>query len=202
MRLFKKEVVTLLASMAFLCTTSVSADASEATIKFFPDIQAKENSKEKINYVTVSFPGTIYKDKPTFDQKKLNGSKLEAEEAFMIRFIDANARGEPEQVLDMWNPPERADIKERIAKGDIFKRNQALHTSIAESRFVARMNYGPFILLYVEHYRPPSDYRVKLYPILNKDGQYFATNLLTHDFFYNRIAADLEQYFDRSQTKK
>ena len=120
----------------------------------------------------------------------------------MLNNFETDSIFTPEQVLDMWNPPERENIKEILSKGDIFTRNKALHSSIVESRFVARVNYGSFVLFYVEQKRLPSDYKVKMYPFIEKDGQYFASNMLTSDFFYSRIASDLEQYFVKNRIEK
>ena len=194
MWVFKKLAMCSIACICF----STSAIADEAVIKLYPDNPVNG----KTNPVSVSFSGSIYKDKPLLNFKSPNNSKLSIAELALIKFIEVNSKGTPEQVLDMWNPPERGSIKEILSKGDIFTRNKALYSSIVESRFVARVNYGSFVLFYVEQKRLPSDYKVKMYPFIEKDGQYFASNMLTSDFFYSRIASDLEQYFVKNRIEK
>ena len=150
----------------------------------------------------MSFSGKIYKDRPLLEQASPMGDKLSAAEVAVMKFVEVNAKGTAAQVVELWNPAERENIKNVISKEDIFTRNQALFSTITESRLVARMNFGQFIIFYVEHKRPPSDYKVKLYTFTEKDGRYFATNMLSSDFFYSQIAFNLEHYFDRSRIQK
>lgn len=193
----KKLIVSLVAGSCFIFAANAFADTNEVTIKFYPDAQ----TNAKTNPVSLSFSGNLYKDKPLLEQGKPRSLKLSAAETALAKFLDVNAKGTPDEVLEVWNPPERESIKAMVAKPDLFARNKAINANISETRMVARINYGVFTLFFVEHKWMTSDYKVRLYAFTEKDSQYFATNLLTSDFFYSRIASTLEQYFDRSRIK-
>jgi hypothetical protein len=198
MLILKKVTVNFAMAMAVLCTANAFAAGDKVVIEFYPDTQVTE----KKNPVNLSFSGKMYKGRPLLRQVNLRGAKQLAVEAALGKFIEVNASGTADQVVELWNPVERQSIKEMISKGDIFTRNRALFAAITESRLVARLNYGSFILFYVEHERSPSQHNVSLYTFTEKDGRYFATNALSKDFFYSQIAFDLPRYFDQGRIQK
>lgn len=198
MLILKKVTVNFAMAMAVLCTANAFAAGGKVVIEFYPDTQVTE----KKNPVNLSFSGKMYKGRPLLRQVYLRGAKQLAAEAALGKFIEVNVSGTADQVVELWNPVERQSIKEMISKGDIFTRNRALFATITESRLVARLNYGSFILFYVEHERLPSQHNVSLYAFTEKDGRYFATNALSKDFFYSQIAFDLPRYFDQGRIQE
>jgi hypothetical protein len=191
-------VVNFAMGTAIVFAANVFAVEGNVVIRFYPDIP----SAEKKSPVSLSFSGELYKERPSLSLANTSTAKLPAPEKALSKFIDVNANGTEDQVVALWIPSERESMKEMISKGEIFTRNKALFATITQSRLVARLNYGSFILFYVEHERSPSQYNVSLYTFTEKDGRYFATNALSKDFFYSQIAFDLSRYFSQGRTQK
>lgn len=185
-------------SVLLLYAPHVFAETQNVEITFSPDAVAAK----KINPVKLLFQGNIYKERPIFNKAKVSELNITPAETFIIKYIEVNTSGTQGQILEMWNPAEKDVVEKMISSKENFDRNRAFYSAIIESRFVAQVHYGSFVLFYIEHFSHSFGYKVKLYPLMKSGKNYYITNALEHDYFYNRIASNLETYFDRSSSKK
>lgn len=169
-----------------------AANFSESEIVFNPHGETK-------NPITIKFYGKLYKDKSSFAKLKSDGVALGEEEKFVIKIIDINTRGDKRELLSLWRPQERAALEPKINDPELYGKNVSLYKNVLSSRFVAMMQYGDYILCFVEHDLRGAGSYIKMYPIVRDNNKLYMTNKLAGDFFYENFAFQLGEYLKKTR---
>ena len=175
-----------------VCSTITVHAKNDEVITFYAN--EDENSKPTIS---LSFIGHVYKDRPTIKSLEKKGRKLIASETFISDLIEANKTKSQNEVLMLWNPQERKKVKKLIFDQTLFSKNRNYYSMVKETRFLARIQYGKYLLFYVEHSISNIGPQQKLYPLVKVGEQYYSSNGLTSDFFFKNLAFGLRQYFKK-----
>ncbi|WFP50819.1 hypothetical protein PL263_02050 [Methylomonas sp. EFPC3] len=161
------------------------------------------SDSNKSHPISLRFNGKLYTDKQknTFDQILSLGGGTK-EEKFIMQVIQVYKGGDKDAMLKLWNPSERSQIKPMMDDPVAYDKNLALYNNILSSKFLAMLQYGGFVLCYVEHDLKGVGPYVKLYPIKIEDKNLYLSNILMHDFFFQKIAFQLGDYIKQEVEKK
>ncbi len=152
----------------------VRADDKRIIIEFYPS-----GDSEKTNPVILSFNGKLYDDA---SQPELNeNSNLPDDEKFLAKVITTNSKGTLNDLVLLWAPEERQDIRRLASDSQLFEANQKAYSNITKSYLKAKIYYGTYIIFIVKHIDRVSGERFKDYPIKKVLGEYFLTNALSKD---------------------
>lgn len=154
--------------------TAPRADEGHITVEFFPADDAG-----KTNPVVLSFSGKLYDNLPLPEGGA--ASSLAGDEKFIAKVIETNRRGGLEEVLQLWNPPERPEIRKVASDPQAFEANRKLYATIGKSFLRAKIYYGSYVIFIVRHTDGGSGEIVKDYPLKKVGGEYLLTNLLGAD---------------------
>jgi len=149
------------------------------------------------NPVKLVFNGSLYEDKRTFHELLKDKAPLTDLQKFLMKVIEINTSGGKNQILSLWAPKERADIKKYVDNAQFFKKNTAFYRNVISSRLVAYIDFGNYSICYIEHNVKGIGKYVKMYPVVHIKKQLYLSNGLSGDFFYNNIAAQLMSYFKK-----
>ena len=150
------------------------AEGDRITIELYPS-----GESEKVNPVALSFSGKVYENLVLPDS--LEKSNLPDDEKFLAKAIAINKNGTLEEVLSIWNPSEREDIKKVASDPKIFEANRKFYSTIEKSSLKAKILYGTYTIYIVNHSDRVSGERLKEYPLKKVEGKYFLTNALSED---------------------
>ena len=131
-----------------------------------------------------------------------NRKKLEMEERFIFDVITHSAAGDREKILELWVPSERNGISQAMKSTEAFEKNSAFFRNIESTNIISVVKYGAFYLFFVEHEIKGIGSYMKLYPALLFAGEYFMSNALKGDVFYEKIASDLLPYMKNMKLAK
>lgn len=154
--------------------TAPRADEGRIAVEFFPAGDAG-----KTNPVVLSFSGKLYDNLPLPESGET--SSLADDEKFIAKVIATNRRGGLEELLQLWNPPERPEIRKRASDPQTFEANRKLYATIGKSFLKAKIYYGSYVIFIVRHTDGGSGEIVKDYPLKKVGGEYLLTNLLGAD---------------------
>ncbi|WP_139181407.1 hypothetical protein [Thiohalomonas denitrificans] len=187
--------IVLIAFALLLVSGQTNADQyAGQTIVFAPD---KTNEKP----VILSFQGKLYQRNATFERLQKRGAEPTREEMFVINLVETNRSGTEEQILSLWKPSERSAMRKQVSNPRMFNRNRSLYKNIKTSSFVAMVNYGDFVLSYVEHELRGAGPYLKMYPLFVSGKDVYLSNALMGDFFYEKIASQLGDYLASKKQK-
>lgn len=149
---------------------------STQSMTFYPKVAGAGRASE--NPVTVSFNGRTYEG--GWWLSRTEDSALTEAETFLANVIETNRDLSPDEVLELWNPPERDEVRSMVSDPEMFAANRRFYRGIEDSALVAKILYGPYILFYVQHVGAFDDF-IKEYPVLQTDTGYYLTNALQDD---------------------
>lgn len=175
----------LSAVLFFICTacafTPVAAGQTDPrayegriSVEFFPTGEA-----EKTNPVVLSFSGKLYDNVLLPEPGK--PSALADDEKAVAKIIATNRRGTLEELLQLWNPPERTEIRRLASDPQLFDANRKFYGTIAKSFLRAKIYYGSYVIFIVRHTDGASGEVMKDYPLKRVGDEYLATNALSND---------------------
>ena len=120
-------------------SSGATGEEKRITVEFYPP----GSGAEKTNPVTLSFNGRLYEDLPlpeSGEASTLGGAAaLGAEEKSLVNVIATNRRGSLEEVLRLWNPPERAEVQKMAADPQTFAANQKFYGNFAKTFLKAKI---------------------------------------------------------------
>lgn len=149
---------------------------STQSMTFYPKVAGGGRAEE--NPVTVSFNGRTYEG--GWWLSRIEESALTEAESFLANAIEANRDLSPDEVLELWNPPERDEVRSMVSDPEMFAANRRFYRGIEDSALVAKILYGPYILFYVQHVGAFNDF-IKEYPVVETGSGYYLTNALQAD---------------------
>lgn len=196
-----KKIVSLrVVSLFFFSLYSVlsfSTELEETNITFRPNLNVGVERTIKM-----SFKGHVYSEKDKKLFKKLmdpsSDFDLNEVEKKAIEIVKVNQLGDKDRIMKQWNPPERDKIKKMVDDQVTFQKNLSFYKNIRSTTFVAIMQYGDYFLCFLEHDVQGIGSYIKIYPLLKgKDGQIYLSNLLMNDFFFDKIAFSLLEFFKK-----
>jgi len=164
------------------------------------DVSAESHSRQIIDFpmsngskvVNLSFEGEV------FTHENAEAIKLSSENpinSFVARVIAANISKQPNKILSLWAHSERDILSQAINKPSALERNASLYKNIQRSKLLGYIEYGDYVICYIEHLvnGMPQPY-LKLYPLIVKGQDIFQTNQLSSDFFFSKVSYELGNY--------
>jgi hypothetical protein len=146
-------------------------------VDFFP----AQPDAEATRPVTFSFDGKLYGDGLWFSGVAGHEDTLEPDERFLLEVVRVNASGSPDEVVGLWAPGDREELRATVADAEMFGSNQAFFAKVADSAFLAKIAYGPYVVFMVRHTGSLMDDFVHMYPMVRQDDGYALTNVLQDD---------------------
>lgn len=165
----------------------------------FP-VQGEADNKVVLNFIGKDFTGR--KQITLVSSEGKNRKNMEIEERFIADVIAHSAAGDREEMLMLWAPSERDEIAQLMKSKEALEKNSAFFRNIKSTNIVSVVKYGAFYLFFVEHEIKGIGSYMKLYPTLSFAGEYFMSNALKGDVFYEKIASDLMPYMKNMKPAK
>jgi len=94
--------------------------------------------------VTLSFVGQIYKPETA-------SRATTPDERFVMRIVAVNATGTLDEMLQLWDTAERDDVRRMASNPSNWDANRKLYAAMTGTSFVARMEYGEYLIFFVKH---------------------------------------------------
>lgn len=161
-----------------LSTYSMSAMAAEKILfDLFPE-------GENINPVSLAFTGKVYTESWWFDEVSKGIYPAADDEKFIIKIVDTNLSGTPQDVLNLWAPAEREEMKSLIFDTNIFANNRAFAKKVQASAFMVKILYGNYTIFLVQDSGTTIGDLITTYTLKKVDNSYYQTNLLEADPVY------------------
>ena len=154
--------------------TAARADEGRISVEFFPADDAA-----KTNPVVLSFSGKLYDNVPL--PEAFESAPLAEDERFVAKVIATNKRGGLEELLQLWNPPERPEIRKLASEQQTFEANRKFYSTIGKSFLRAKIYYGSYVIFIVRHTDGGAGEIMKDYPLKKVGGEYLLTNTLSSD---------------------
>jgi hypothetical protein len=115
-------------SVVFL--TRLTAESQTISLELKPEgIMSPSGSP-----VIITMKGKVYGNDCWFDEAGVAFTPSE-DEQFIMKVVDMNGSGTPEEVLSLWSPDERDEMRSLITNADLFRRNQSFYQNIKFSCF-------------------------------------------------------------------
>jgi hypothetical protein len=146
------------------------------TIEFYPPL-----TQGKTHPVTLSFDAHVYSGNSRFQELAKDPSQLTEDEKFLISVVQANTSGSGADIVALWEPNEREEVKQLVNDNELFVGNRAFYTKIQDSTLRAKIYYGSYILFFVEHSGEAFAPLIKEYPVKATGSGYYLTNALQSD---------------------
>jgi hypothetical protein len=153
---------------------SESAEDTKITVELYPQ-------GDTTNPISLIFNGKVYTESWWFDEVVKNTFIASDDEKFIINVVETNQKGTPEDVLTLWSPAERDQMKSIIFDTDAFAGNQGFYKRIQSSAFMAKILYGSYIIFLIQHTGNEIGNLIHEYPTLKVDNNYYLTNKLQSD---------------------
>lgn len=139
---------------------------------------------DKSNPVVLMLDGKIYDDGWWFDQIENKQLTATEDENFMLKVIKTNQSGTPQDILNLFMPEERENMKTLILDPNLFSGNQAFYKKIKYSAFMSKIYYGSYIIFSIQHTGDVIGNLINTYPIKKVDNGYYLSNTLQNDPVY------------------
>lgn len=156
-----------------------------------PQVITLPLSSEK-NSVSLSFNGAIFDsdNAPLISESSSNEINV-----FIYKIIQANKNKSPEEILKLWQPEDKNEIKSLMSNAKYLERNSAFFRNIKNSRLMGYIEYGDFIICYIEHdVKGMSSLYLKSYSIIIDNNKLFQTNKLSNSFIFANIGYELGKF--------
>jgi len=155
---------------------SEGAEDTKITIQLYT-----EGDSQTINPVSLMFNGKVYTESWWFDEVVKNTFIASDDEKFILKVVETNQKGTPQDVLNLWSPSEQDQMKSIIFDADAFAGNQGFYKRIQSSAFMAKILYGSYIIFLIQHTGNEIGNLIHEYPIIKVDNNYYLTNKLQSD---------------------
>lgn len=103
------------------------------------------------------------------------------DEVFLRRSLEVGRNGSLEDLLALWAPGERDQVRSFFAEGSTFEQNRATFRGMTASRLRLRMAYGHYVLYFLEHVLANGRSFLQGYTTLRNEQGMFFTNRLQSD---------------------
>lgn len=164
-----------------------AGETKRQEVEFYP-----ARTEVKKHPVTLSFDAKVYPKGSWFSKLQEKGA-LGADEKFLVGSVKANADGTLDDVLALWLPEERDEIRKLASNTELWEGNRNFYRMIRASAFVSKIFYGAYVIFFVEHTGTGFEPMIKPYPVKEVDGRYYFTNALQDDPIF--------QYFTTAYAK-
>jgi hypothetical protein len=143
--------------------------------------------------VSFEFTGRVLAEPLDLLQKEpTKDAELKKFQAFFKKLYTANKDGAKTDVLGLWNPDERKAIDQGTdAKSEAD--NKAKFQSITAMHLKMIMAYADYYICYVEMVFGGDKSFVMKFPLLTSNANFFLTNKLNGDYFYDNISHLLDR---------
>jgi hypothetical protein len=165
--------------------------AEKFTIELFP-----KGDTSKANPIVVSVNGEKYvapvavPDDP--DKVSVSVPGL----GFLASLVKIGKSGSLEEILQVWTPADRPNIKAIFASPAILEGNRKLYAGIQRSELLMRIDYGStYSIFFVRHIQPARSF-VKDYPALKSGDRYQLTNVLQEDPAFSMVSTRIAKSLD------
>lgn len=165
---------------------------AEHSVELYPE--TPEAATATRNPITVGFNGRVYQG--GWWLGRIGERALTADEQFIVDVLEGNRERSPEEVLELWHPAERDDLRELVTNPEIFEKNRRFYRGVADSALVAKVLYGSYSLFFVQHVGADFEDFIKVYPIVESRGEYYLTNALQADPVFQYFATAYAETLD------
>ena len=156
--------------------TAQENTGGQASVTFYPP-----GPGPKINPITLTFRGRVYDKGAWLRRMTDQRQKLDADEEFLVRVIAANQKGTPAEILDLWDPAETKEIKSSLDNPQEVAKNSAFFRNIEDTALIAKVYYGQYLFMVVQHSGAMIKNVVQVYPIRISGNKFMLTNRLQDD---------------------
>ena len=158
-------------------------DSKPQSIEFQPE--------KKGGIISFDFDGLILKKEAAIDiSHESNDSLIQ----FLYKVISINKTGDKKQIISLWKAEERGRIEVMVNQPEMLNHNTSLFKNMKHSKLLGYIEYGDYIVCFVEHdLQGVGAYR-KIYPLTRERGQYVQTNGLSNDFLFSQVFYGLGEY--------
>ncbi len=107
--------------------------------------------------------------------------ELPAAERFLVRMLQANGQGTPEEVLALWSPEDRPEVRTLVSNEVLFNQNQRFFRNLSEAGLHMKVYYGAYVIFFVQYHSPGEVDSIQALPITRQGDEYFMTQALKAD---------------------
>lgn len=158
-------------------------DSKAQSIEFQPE--------KKGSIVSFDFDGLILKKEDAIDISNESNNPLIQ---FLYNVISTNKTGDKKQIISLWKVEERGRIEAMVNQPEMLSHTMSLFKNMKHSKLLGYIEYGDYIVCFVEHdLQGVGAYR-KIYPLTRERGQYVQTNGLSSDFLFSQVFYGLGEY--------
>ncbi len=163
------------------------------------NVYALESTPQSIEFqpekrggiINFDFDGLILKKEDAIDISSESNDPLIA---FLYNLISTNKAGDKKQIISLWQMEEQSRVEAMINQPEMLSRNTSLFKNIKHSKLLGYIEYGDYIVCFIEHdLQGVGEYR-KIYPLTRERGQYVQTNGLSSDFLFSQVFYGLGEY--------
>jgi len=185
----------IIASGALVLLTAASAAAqaqgqssNPVRIELYPD------ADPHVNPVVLTFTGQQFGKGVSIPAQPSGGVKLPDDVAFLSALFAADVSGSLEDILKLWDAPDRDAIRGAASDPKAFEANRNFYRGITSSSLLATMQYGPYEILFVKHTLSQTNTSmVKDYPLIRRNGSLLLTNALQRDPLFVYVSTKYAQ---------
>jgi hypothetical protein len=179
----------------FLLVSVRAAGAQTVTVELYPEGQPRSNP------AILSFTGQKYEPNLPIPVPPKTSGNVPDEVKFLGTVIATNREGSLEDVLKLWDPKDRDQIRKLASDPKLFEGNRNFYRSIEESAVVVRVNYGPYQIFFVKHAGPTLKPLIKDYPVIRQNNSIYQTNALQGDPVFAYLSTKYAQTLQQNLSK-
>jgi hypothetical protein len=177
----------LKAWLVFFMVLPLNANALEKQKLVFSVGQGKKPD------VSFEFTGRVLAEPLDLLQKEPSkDAELRKFQTFFKKLYDANKEGSRGDILDIWNPDERKEVNQGIDDKSEAA-NKAKFQSLNAMRLKKIIAYGDFYICYIEMVFVGGKNFVMKFPLVTANNNFYLTNKLNGDYFYDTISHLLDK---------
>lgn len=168
-------LLSLTVILIFCCLGAQPSYAADLKVNFYPA------GDKQVNPVSLLFKGKLYPEGWWFDEVAKGVYPASDDEKCMIKIFNTLKNGTQEEILNLWAPSERDAMKPDIFNANLFSGSRGYYKNIQYAAFMAKIEYGSYIIFLVQHTGPRIGDDINDYIIRKIDGNYYQTNDLKSD---------------------
>lgn len=178
-------------------------------VLFFVDVYAEglDEGKEMAKFnppgggkgVEVSYFGQSFKPMLKLYTKKVGIDKVDKVDKvdkayidFVNKLISNYIANDKSKYLSVWNEKERKPKAKKLTS-DVLIRSKNIALNIQDIKLAKVVIYGEYRLLYAMHTYSSGDKSMITYVVTKNNNEYFLSNMLVDDPFFNYIAPLLDK---------
>jgi len=185
--------IALVAALTAGAGAQAPSQASNTVrIELYPDAQPRTNA------VVLTFTGEQYGKGVLISASPSGGGKPSDDVAFLSTLFAADVNGTIDDILKLWDVPDRDAIRRTASDPQAFEGNRNFYRGITTSMLLAKMLYGPYEVLFVKHAGAAPV--VKDYPLIRRNGSLYLTNALQRDPLFVYVSTKYAQTLQQATT--